>query len=467
MKKNILSTNKRFLSQFVFFLLATVNIFAQKQTDILIGEKVPDISFTHLVNHTTKTAKLSDFAGKLVIIDFWNTGCSPCIKAFPKLDSLQKQFGDKIQIIAVAPESESVIADFVDRMKTIRHINLSFPFEAANKQLESVFKHIYVPHEVWIGADGIVKATTEEITAENINKVLNGKASELFMKTEREFRQADWNRPLEIKRLGEVLYLNDKTEQDSSLRYISVLTKYIDNIPGTITFPVLEPRLRVRNGTVTMLYGLAYGMTTKDRRIPNNRIRLEIKDAQNHIPPAERNLVKAWEEKYEYCYEVNLPEYYYLFPKGVTIAVKDALAKEMGDIMQKDLKTIFGYEADFEKRKEKCLVLTVNDSSKLFTKGLQANEVFYPGFLGAKFTNISVERMLKSLENFLRPRILINESGLRRNIDIELNTKLTDLASVTNELRNFGLYLKEEERWVDILVIRDRTSQQIREVISN
>jgi thiol-disulfide isomerase/thioredoxin len=456
MKKNTLSTAKRFLLPFAFFLLVTVNIFAQKQTDILIGEKVPDIVFTHLVNHATKTAKLSDFAGKLVIIDFWNTGCSPCIQAFPKLDSLQKKFGDKIQIIAVAPENESVINDFVDRMKNIRHINLSFPFEAANKQLESVFKHIYVPHEVWIGADGIVKATTEEITAENINKVLNGKASELFMKTDKELIQFDWNRPLEIKRLGEMLYINDHTEQDTGLSHISLFTKYIANVPGMDAFPANVPRVIVLNGSLVKLYQMAYGLQTEDQKIAINRIRFEGIDPYLYKFTGDRSLFEEWMKKNSYCYEINIPTFYKLYPHGITKTMKTLLVKEMGEIMQKDLANFFGYRAAFEKRKEKCLIFSMVDSSKLFTSGEKAKETVAPGFLGMSIINKPLSRIFNSLEYYLRPLILVNETSYKGNVDIELNAKITDWRSVATALQKYGLSLKEEERWIDMLVITNK-----------
>jgi thiol-disulfide isomerase/thioredoxin len=450
------SITQRFGLQLIVLFMTGSNAFAQKQTDILIGEKVPDISFTHLVNHTTKTAKLSDFAGKLVILDFWNTGCSPCIAAFPKLDSLQKQFGDKIQIIAVSPEKESVTTDFVERMKNIRHISLSFPFEAANKQLESVFKHVYVPHEVWIASDGIVKATTDEITAENINKVLNGKASELFMKTDREFRKIDWNGPLEIKKFGEILYINDHTQQDTSFSYMSVFTKYIDNIPGMTALPGLVPRAGVLNGGLFMLYSLAYGLQKDGNTIANSRIRFEGIDRNLYEFIGERTQVDAWMKQNTYCYEINIPAFYNLYPNGITKTMKSLLVKEMGEIMQKDLNRFFGYQAAFEKRKEKCLVFSVSDSSKLFTKGEKAMETVAPGFLGESFTNRPLNRVFNSLEHYLRPLIVVNETSHNGNVDIELNTKLTDWRSVAKILETYGLSLKEEERWVEMLIVSNK-----------
>jgi cytochrome oxidase Cu insertion factor (SCO1/SenC/PrrC family) len=54
-----------------------------------IGDKVPDIQFENILNYKSKKAKLSDFKGKLVILDMWSTSCTFCIAAFPKMEELQ------------------------------------------------------------------------------------------------------------------------------------------------------------------------------------------------------------------------------------------------------------------------------------------------------------------------------------------------------------------------------------------
>jgi thiol-disulfide isomerase/thioredoxin len=49
-----------------------------------------------------KSARLSDFRGKVVLINFWTTWCTACVGEMPALVALQKKHGDKLVIIGVS-----------------------------------------------------------------------------------------------------------------------------------------------------------------------------------------------------------------------------------------------------------------------------------------------------------------------------------------------------------------------------
>jgi peroxiredoxin len=56
-----------------------------------------------------KTIKLSDFAGKVVVLNLWATWCMPCRQETPELIDMSKEFSDKgVAFIGIATsENES------------------------------------------------------------------------------------------------------------------------------------------------------------------------------------------------------------------------------------------------------------------------------------------------------------------------------------------------------------------------
>jgi peroxiredoxin len=53
--------------------------------------------------------RLSDYKGKVVVLNFWATWCPPCRKEIPDFNELQTQYGDKgVQFIGVALDEEGL-----------------------------------------------------------------------------------------------------------------------------------------------------------------------------------------------------------------------------------------------------------------------------------------------------------------------------------------------------------------------
>ncbi len=66
------------------------------------------------------TLGLADFAGKILVVNFWATWCFPCIREIPTLDRLQGRLGGKdFAVIAMSQDREGadVVRAFFTRTK--------------------------------------------------------------------------------------------------------------------------------------------------------------------------------------------------------------------------------------------------------------------------------------------------------------------------------------------------------------
>ena len=61
--------------------------------------------------------KSSDFAGRVMILDFWATWCGPCKMEIPHFIELQEQYGDDLAIVSVSVDKQgvAVVKPFVER----------------------------------------------------------------------------------------------------------------------------------------------------------------------------------------------------------------------------------------------------------------------------------------------------------------------------------------------------------------
>lgn len=74
---------------------------------VTAGNAAPLFSFKALDG---KEAALGDFAGKVVLLNFWATWCVPCVEEMPALERLQKRFaGDGLVIVSINVDPEENI----------------------------------------------------------------------------------------------------------------------------------------------------------------------------------------------------------------------------------------------------------------------------------------------------------------------------------------------------------------------
>ena len=100
-----------------------------------------------------KTVNLKDYRGRFVLLNFWATWCSPCLKEMPDLEKAYLQMGkEKMVVIAVGMgESVKKIETFFDKY------GFTFPLLADNQmEITKLYGVKNIPVTYLIDPDGIV-----------------------------------------------------------------------------------------------------------------------------------------------------------------------------------------------------------------------------------------------------------------------------------------------------------------------
>jgi peroxiredoxin len=67
-------------------------------THLVVGATAPEISGTDVDG---EEMSLSDFRGRVVVLDFWGSWCGPCIGQLPALNAVAEEFGERVAVLGV------------------------------------------------------------------------------------------------------------------------------------------------------------------------------------------------------------------------------------------------------------------------------------------------------------------------------------------------------------------------------
>jgi len=111
----------------------------------------PQLTLTDL---NGRTVRLSDYHGKVVLINFWATWCPPCRAEMPDLVKLQREHGKEgLQIIGITypPEKKTRVRRFAKSLK------VNYPIVLGTREIKSRFtSEETLPLTVVINRDGKV-----------------------------------------------------------------------------------------------------------------------------------------------------------------------------------------------------------------------------------------------------------------------------------------------------------------------
>ncbi|OGB20863.1 MAG: alkyl hydroperoxide reductase [Burkholderiales bacterium RIFCSPLOWO2_02_FULL_57_36] len=102
---------------------------------------------------------LSQWKGKILVVNFWATWCPPCVEEMPELVALQREMGlHNVQVIGIGIDSAANISAF-----SLKH-KIDYPLYIAGMNGTELSRQFGnqsggLPFTVLIGTDGQIKKT--------------------------------------------------------------------------------------------------------------------------------------------------------------------------------------------------------------------------------------------------------------------------------------------------------------------
>lgn len=80
----------------------TVNLFPP-----VVVKEGDEMADTELYDLDGKIHHLTDFKGKYILLDFWSSGCGPCIMALPEMKEIQEQYKERLTVVSLSSDTKS------------------------------------------------------------------------------------------------------------------------------------------------------------------------------------------------------------------------------------------------------------------------------------------------------------------------------------------------------------------------
>jgi thiol-disulfide isomerase/thioredoxin len=119
-------------------------------------QPAPAVSFVDLAGNTVS---LSEFTGKIVLVNLWATWCEPCLREMPSLERVQSRLGEKLAVVAISEDhgGSKTVDPFIDKLG-LKSVKVYLDPKSA---IERAFKVQGLPTSFLIDREGRVLGRVE------------------------------------------------------------------------------------------------------------------------------------------------------------------------------------------------------------------------------------------------------------------------------------------------------------------
>ena len=389
-----------------------------------VGDKVPDLTLSNVLNYKSKSLKLSDFKDKVVILDFWATWCSSCLAKFPEEYLLQRQLADSLQIVLVNSKKwrdshTKVVKFFEDR----RHL-YDFPSIDEDTVLSSLFPTDFAPHFIWI-KNGVVVAIPEpeDLTAPNVRAIYKNKTVTMASGSK---HKLDFQKG----------FLNNM-DGKHNVRFYSFVGAYRQDLVSSFDLQQDSAGNAYRIDAVNLSLNDCIQFCTP---IDIRRILKKVSDPEAFS--TDNNSLR-WREKYRFIYESSFS------PRTQAAAFA---------LFRGEIERYFNLKIDTIRKDTMCLVITVSDGSKIIhgKKGVHGEtnileHLNTPVF----FRNMTMSAIASLLEDQSGIPVLDN-TRFNSRVILDLPANVNDLQRMSASFLRQGFRIERVRQKVTYLLLHDQ-----------
>ncbi len=389
------------------------------------GDKIPDAVWNQALelnyfDGKKKTIKFSDLKGKLIILDFWSTGCPACIAGMPKFELIQNRFDQDAIVIFVNSKRNKDTPEKIEarfkKYKADHNYSPSLPTLLDDTIFTALFEHNSIPRSAIINKRGefIGTSYSDNLSDRNISKMIK-------------------DGTLPFQSMGNII--NNKFENiplladTAGLDYMSVLSGF------RVNYNPIYPNVHYINGQTLYQVG-NYAL----RLMYQHAFLDEIKDSESKNYVFDPNVDEMSIKK---LFDLQNQKYWYQYFS------KDSVAQQVvHEHFRKSL--IDNFHLDVVRKNEEIgvynLKIDLHDNA-LLTKGGMPIFWVYEGNRNLVIQNTN----LNGIANFLRPYLdqpIVIEDPYGQHVDLILPGNFIDLAVSERIalLKSKGIILNYEKR---------------------
>lgn len=413
---------KKYITLLIFLFLSS-SMWAQnteildRSLELRVGQPIPDTQKLSVLNSAKNQISLDQLFSKIIILDFFDTFCTNCIAAMPKLQKLQNEYADKMQVILVTWQDKATIEKFFKTNVFLKENKVKLITVYGDTLLRKYFPHKGVPHTAWIYKNKVQAITFSDfVKAENIEHLYANGYIQLPVKS-------DFNDGLKNDTI------NERGKQLGSVS-ISAYKDAVDPNGIIIKYDSISGMQKSSFYNIDIL-GAYTGALSKIKKpeflLKDERIVWKVRDSSLYKYPNGEIAFNEWLLRNGICYE-----------RYDHVVKPDSVQAQ---IILNDLNGFLGLHVYWSKREMPCLVLQ-KTNFEISEANLDKKE-------GGMDGSSVVTFMIDYRGNY--PPV-IDEAHTSEKIHLK---NYSSIESMNKELLNYGLLLRKENREVDVLVIEE------------